>query len=72
MVPRYVKICLRLGTPARDWHRLEDCVEERYHRVLGQRGQAAANRWARAEATWFVIEGMKRLLNPRYWIWPSG
>jgi hypothetical protein len=68
MAPRYVKICLRLSTPARDWHRLEDCVEECYQRVLASKGQSAANRAARAEAVWFLIEGCKKLVSPRFWI----
>ena len=66
MAPRYVKFCLRIGVPARDWHRLEDCVNERYDAVLAKRGQEAANRWARAEAAWFIFEGLKRLFNPRF------
>jgi hypothetical protein len=72
MAPRYVRFCLRISVPARDWYRLEDCVEERFQRVLAKDGQKAANRWARSEATWFIVEGLKRLLNPKFWIWPPG
>ncbi|MEA2936878.1 MAG: hypothetical protein QOC56_382 [Alphaproteobacteria bacterium] len=66
--PRYIMVSLRLCTPARDWHKLEDCVEERYQRVLQTRGPKAARRWAMAEAVWFVVEGAKRILTPNFWI----
>ena len=72
MPPAHLMICLQLCIPARDWHRLEDCVIERYQQVLAKDGQPAADRWARKEALWFGIEGLKRLFHPRFWINPPG
>jgi hypothetical protein len=68
MIPLFLRVCIRTTIPAKDWYSVEDCVGERYQKVLAQKGQKAADRWARSEAIWFVIEGLKRMVHPRTWL----
>ena len=68
MIPHLLRACIRFTIPAKDWYHVEDCVLVRYQKVLEQKGQAEADRWARTEALWFLIEGLKRLLHPRTWL----
>ena len=68
MIPALLTASIRITIPAKDWYKVEDCVGERYQKILAQKGQAAADRWARIEASWFLIEGLKRLVHPRTWL----
>jgi hypothetical protein len=68
MAPDYLKTCIRVSMPARDWHKLDDCVDERYDRIAsGPEGITKADKWARREAVWFIVTGLKSLVDPRTW-----
>lgn len=68
MIPKYVRTCIRLTMPARDWHRFEDCFAERYQQKLVRDGKKSAAVWARSECLWLFVELAKRLLHPRSWL----
>lgn len=63
-IPRYVVICIRIGTRPVDWYEMERCVQQRYQEILEDEdeGPAGAEKFARVEALWFLVEGFKRLL----------
>jgi len=67
-IPFALKACIRIGVPARDWHKVEDSVAERYEKILAKDGEIAARRWARREAPWFLLELGKRLVSPAAWM----
>jgi hypothetical protein len=45
-----------------DWYEAEGCFRLRYQETIENEGLAEANRFAKLEAMWFLIEGLKRLL----------